>query len=1171
MRRRLPGLPRPAALLVLLLAVTGLTVPGTGPAAAGGVPPSGTAPAIGSEQALFRAGTGGYGCFRIPALVRTKAGSLLAFAEAREAPSCGDRGDIDIVVRRSVNDGRTWGPVRVVPAGDVAPQAGGTAQAGAAVTRGNAAPVVDLRSGRISLLSTSNPANSSYPRIPWVQDSTDDGLTWSAPRRIGADLGAGTASGTWWATGPGHGIQLTEGPHAGRLVVGAHQVQASTGKYFGGYLYLDPQADGSGEWKAAAATGTASPEPSEVAVAEQSGGDVRLVARDEAKGPRLTAVSTTPADAATPSVPAFAAGGGALTPPGATDVQASVLRLHTAAADGVDELLMAAPANAGRNDMTLWSACGGSWRGTGTAVSASRGGYSDLALLQDGEIGLLYEGGSTYSMQEIRFDRFAESALGSPCGAAPRAAGSVQVPPQPGPTTPDASPEASDAYLYGGAGLGDGKLAGVWDKSLSLTGTGYADVPYSRSVDPADGDFTYALWFRHTATPATADRVLFWAYGYGAGVPQVWLRARPGPDHDDLYAGVQGSGGSAYVSVKDASATSTAFGDGLWHHVALTRAGGRITLTVDGGRGGTGTATGVAGPVAGALSLGPSGIRVGAKPAASSTEPFTGDVDELRLYRTALSPAQIAGLATAAGSADPVTGADAGLVLRLPFTVVDQAGEPVLEDVAGVDDESGHCADAWVLGGAAARRDGAAGVGGIGQSLAVDSGHPGVEAPMTPSLDLGAGDFTLSMWFAYSASAGTPDQALLWAYGMNSDPQMWVQARPSSGSISAWVQTDTGRVSPTVSASAFGDGLWHQLVLRRSGGTVTLTVRGAAASDPVYTATSTGLTGSLTSGRATGVRGLRIGSRIDGAKVMDGRVDEFRLYPSALDDAALETVHAGGGLGADSAATVRWSFDSKYTYAVPASRPEPAATATTPDVSGRCDNGYLLGGAGIEPGARNGGGALHLDGSGSVLVPRGADLALQAEAVAGTPADPGESADFSVAAWFRYSAGPATPDQVLVWGYGAVSGARQLWLRARPSADQLTATVQTGQRQVQVTAPDGSAATAFGDGAWHQVVLARAGDTVTLYVDKAALGTVTLGPGDLTATDGFAADGLRLGAKPDGTDPLTGYLDDVQVFRQGLDGAAVAASYDTGAVPYGPALVMSLPFDIRTDQSTPRM
>lgn len=105
MRRRFALLAIPLAALM-----TAATVPVVARA-------SGTATSaspVGVEQILFRSGTGGYGCFRIPALVRTGTGTLLAFAEGRTSPSCADRGDIDIVMRRSTNDGRTWGPIRAV-------------------------------------------------------------------------------------------------------------------------------------------------------------------------------------------------------------------------------------------------------------------------------------------------------------------------------------------------------------------------------------------------------------------------------------------------------------------------------------------------------------------------------------------------------------------------------------------------------------------------------------------------------------------------------------------------------------------------------------------------------------------------------------------------------------------------------------------------------------------------------------------------------------------------------------------------------------------------------------------------------------------------------------------------------------------------------------------------
>src|SRR4051794_33168927 len=56
------------------------------------------------QQVLFRASQDpGYSCYRIPAIVRTLRGTLLAFAEGRK-DNCGDAGDIDIVVKRSTDD-----------------------------------------------------------------------------------------------------------------------------------------------------------------------------------------------------------------------------------------------------------------------------------------------------------------------------------------------------------------------------------------------------------------------------------------------------------------------------------------------------------------------------------------------------------------------------------------------------------------------------------------------------------------------------------------------------------------------------------------------------------------------------------------------------------------------------------------------------------------------------------------------------------------------------------------------------------------------------------------------------------------------------------------------------------------------------------------------------------
>ena len=111
-------------------------------------------------------------------------GTLLAFAEARRE-GAGDAGDIDLVMKRSEDDGVSWSPLQVV--GDHGPN-----------TFGNPCPVVDRATGAIWLLTTQNrgtdcekdiiAGTSQAGRSVAVLHSTDDGVTWSAPVDITASV-----------------------------------------------------------------------------------------------------------------------------------------------------------------------------------------------------------------------------------------------------------------------------------------------------------------------------------------------------------------------------------------------------------------------------------------------------------------------------------------------------------------------------------------------------------------------------------------------------------------------------------------------------------------------------------------------------------------------------------------------------------------------------------------------------------------------------------------------------------------------------------------------------------------------------------------------------------------------------------------------------------------------
>ena len=94
--------------------ITGISA---GVLAAGASPPAN--PCTGASCVpVFYPGLNGSKCFRIPSIIQTRAGTLLAFAESRLG-GCGDQGAHNLVLRRSSDEGRTWGPLITAVVGTV--------------------------------------------------------------------------------------------------------------------------------------------------------------------------------------------------------------------------------------------------------------------------------------------------------------------------------------------------------------------------------------------------------------------------------------------------------------------------------------------------------------------------------------------------------------------------------------------------------------------------------------------------------------------------------------------------------------------------------------------------------------------------------------------------------------------------------------------------------------------------------------------------------------------------------------------------------------------------------------------------------------------------------------------------------------------------------------------
>jgi sialidase-1 len=156
---------------------------------------AGKAPGRFDEQEIFKAGEAGYTRYRIPALVVSAKGTILAFTEARKGTGS-DTDEIDLALRRSFDHGKTWDPMRII-ADD------GTR------TMNQPTPVLDRDTGTIWLPFCKD------NRQVFVMNSTDEGATWSTPVEITKDVK--DRSWKYLGAGPGHGIQLK----SGRLLIPA--------------------------------------------------------------------------------------------------------------------------------------------------------------------------------------------------------------------------------------------------------------------------------------------------------------------------------------------------------------------------------------------------------------------------------------------------------------------------------------------------------------------------------------------------------------------------------------------------------------------------------------------------------------------------------------------------------------------------------------------------------------------------------------------------------------------------------------------------------------------------------------------------------------------------------------------------------------------------------------
>ncbi|MFJ8751802.1 exo-alpha-sialidase [Streptomyces sp. NPDC102441] len=355
------------------------------------------APTAAGEPAFQDVATAGVGSpyYRIPALTTSTKGTLLAAYDAR--PTLGDLpGNLGVVLRRSTDNGTTWGTQQVVRK-EAAPKG-----------FGDPSLLTDTTTGRIfvfyassvnqGFLGSATGNDESDPDVLQADYSysDDDGVTWTH-RRITGQIKDPAWSGMFAASG--QGIQLRNGAYKGRLI--QQYAIRDNGANYAVSAYSD---DHGATWKTGNPVGPGGDENKTVELS-----DGRIMLNNRSAPYRTIAYSTDGGVNYTPftqdtNLPDPANNG-------------SVIRYapDAAASDPKSSWLLFSntESTSSRSNLTVKMSCdnGKSWP-IRKVVDPGSAAYSTLTGLPDGRLGLLYERGG---VEAITYSSFDLEWLGGTC------------------------------------------------------------------------------------------------------------------------------------------------------------------------------------------------------------------------------------------------------------------------------------------------------------------------------------------------------------------------------------------------------------------------------------------------------------------------------------------------------------------------------------------------------------------------------------------------------------------------------------------------------------------------------------------------------------------------------------------------------------------------------------
>ena len=332
------------------------------------------------KQDLFYQGMNGVPVYRIPALAVTKSGTVIAVCDARADTGQDLPNDIDLVMRRSLDNGATWSAPQVIA--DFGKEG-----------CGDSALLLDRTNGRLWCFFTHGPegvgVSTSQPGVEGntfqlcLIYSVDEGVTWTPPRNITADVKPPEWDAAW--SSPGRGYQDKEGRlyfplsrKSGEVLHSHFIFSDDHGKtwHMGG-----PAGEGTEEWM----------------LVQRSDGSLLANMRSRA-GVNLRAVTTSSDRGATWQKVEHH-------PELIEPVCQACMMWHEEASG--QNLLFSNPADRERQRLTVKLSRdeGTSWP-IAKVLHDGPAAYSCMATLADGQVGILYECGEDTPYRRITFAKF---------------------------------------------------------------------------------------------------------------------------------------------------------------------------------------------------------------------------------------------------------------------------------------------------------------------------------------------------------------------------------------------------------------------------------------------------------------------------------------------------------------------------------------------------------------------------------------------------------------------------------------------------------------------------------------------------------------------------------------------------------------------------------------------